>query len=220
MTCVVVYGRQPIPGRVKTRLARAIGGEAASEIYNVLLTHSVRQAVLTGFHAVLSLSDEPVAGWEPPSGVALEAQRGADLGARLADSFDRRFSQGWSRVIVVGSDCPGMTAGHARTAVAALDRVPVVLGPAEDGGYWLIGQKAPGADLFSGIPWSSRETLEATRQRLGELGIEWAEIDRLADIDTVEDVERVLASETIDAELRSALAGIVGGVDGYDGHRE
>jgi len=220
MTCVVVFGRPPVPGRVKTRLARAIGGEAASEIYNVLLTHSVRQADLTGFHAVLSLSDEPVAGWEPPSGVALEAQRGADLGARLADSFDRRFSQGWSRVIVVGSDCPGMTADHIRAAAADLESFPAVMGPAEDGGYWLIGQRAPGADLFSGIPWSRRGTMEATRQRLGELGIEWTEIDRLVDIDTVEDVERVLAAETIDAELRSALASIVAGVDGYDGQRE
>jgi rSAM/selenodomain-associated transferase 1 len=220
MTCVVVYGRQPIPGRVKTRLAASVGDEAAAALYRALLQRSIQQAVLTGWHTVLALAEEPVCGWQPQTPVALEIQRGADLGERLRQTFGSRFSEGWSGAIVVGSDCPGMTADHIRAAAADLESFPAVMGPAEDGGYWLIGQRAPGADLFSGIPWSSRDTLEATRQRLGELGIEWAEIDRLVDIDTVEDVERVLAAETIDAELRSALAGIVAGVEGYDGHRE
>lgn len=219
MTCVVIFGREPIAGRVKTRLAASIGDGAAAALYGVLLARSVEEATRTGFHVVLALSEPPRPEWRAPFDLAVEVQRGADLGARLADTFNRRFSEGWSRVIVVGSDCPRMTADHIRSAASSLERCPVVVGPADDGGYWLIGQKAPGADLFSGIPWSSRDTLNATRHRLGELGIEWAEIDRLADIDTVEDVEHVLASETIDDELRSALTEIMAGVGGYHGHR-
>jgi rSAM/selenodomain-associated transferase 1 len=220
MSCVVVYGRQPIPGRVKTRLAASIGDEAAAAVYGALLVRSIQQAVLSGLHTVLALSEEPVAGWQPPTGLALELQRGADLGERLRDTFDRRFSEGWARVVIVGSDCPGMTAEHIRSAVATLERFPTVLGPAEDGGYWLIGQRPPGADLFSGIPWSTRAVMEETRTRLRSSGIGWSEIDRLADIDTVEDVARVVASEAIDDDLRSALAGIMAGVSGYHGHRE
>lgn len=219
MTCIVVYGREPLADRVKTRLAAAIGGEAAAELYKLLLARSVQQAVQTGFQVVLSLSEQPGAGWNPPSGVALEIQRGSDLGARLADTFDRRFSEGWSRVVVVGSDCPAMTADHIRSAETELERCPVVLGPADDGGYWLVGQRAPGVDLFSGIPWSTRSTLEATRSRLREGAIEWAEIDQLADIDTIEDVENVLASDAIDGQLRSQLTDVIAGAGGYHGQR-
>jgi rSAM/selenodomain-associated transferase 1 len=217
MTCIVVYGREPIAGRVKTRLAASIGGEAAAELYRLLLARAVQQAVQTGFQVVLALSEQPGAGWNTPPGVALEIQRGGDLGARLADTFDRRFSENWSRVIVVGSDCPGMTAEHIRSAETELERCAVVLGPAEDGGYWLVGQRPPGADLFSGVSWSTSGVMEATRSRLREAGIEWAEIERLADVDTLKDLERSLGSQTIDAELLSQLNGVIVGAGGYHG---
>jgi rSAM/selenodomain-associated transferase 1 len=217
MTCVVVYGREPIAGRVKTRLAASIGDEAAAELYSVLLARSVQQAVLTGFHAVLAVSNHPGAGWQPPPDAALDLQRGSDLGARLKDTFDRRFSEGWSKVIIVGSDCPGMAAHHIQSAAVRLERYAAVVGPAEDGGYWLIGQRAPGTDLFSGIPWSSHTTMEATRRRLREKGTSWAEIDRLADIDTIDDVLHALASEEFDEGLRSALAKIMDETCGYHG---
>jgi rSAM/selenodomain-associated transferase 1 len=219
MSCVVVYGREPIAGRVKTRLAASIGDEAAAALYRLLLARSIQQAVLSGLHAVLAMSDRPSAAWQTPSGVALELQRGADLGERLRDTFDRRFSEGWARVVVVGSDCPGMTAGHLRSAASVLERSATVVGPAEDGGYWLIGQRAPGADLFSGIPWSSRRTMEETRRRLREAGTTWTEIERLSDIDTIEDVRHVLATETLDGELRSGVTAVISEIGGYDGPR-
>ena len=219
MTCVVVYGREPIAGRAKTRLAASIGDEAAADLYRVLLARSIHEAVSTGFHVVLALSGKPGVAWQPPSGVALEIQRGVDLGERLRNTFDRCFSEGWSRVIVVGSDCPAMTADHIRSAATALERSDAVVGPAEDGGYWLIGQRTPGTDRFTGIPWSSDATMEATRNRLRDAGVSWSEVERLSDVDTIEDLRRALASETLGDKLRADLGAVISGVEGYHGPR-
>jgi rSAM/selenodomain-associated transferase 1 len=220
MRCVVVYGREPIAGRAKTRLAASIGDEAAADLYRVLLARSIHEAVSAGFHVVLALSGKPAVAWQPPSGVALEIQRGVDLGERLRNTFDRRFSEGWSRVIVVGSDCPAMTASHIRSAATALERSDVVVGPAEDGGYWLIGQRTPGTDLFTDVPWSSRRTMEATRRRLLEGGVSWTEVEQLSDVDTIEDLRRALANERLGDELRADLSAVISGVEGYHGPRE
>ena len=96
-----------------------------------------------------------------------------------------------------------------------MDTHPVVLGPAVDGGYWLVGQRPPGIDLFSSIPWSTSSTLAATRERLSSLGTRWHELDELADLDTEQDLLRALSSRSVDSELadrlRSAGTGLGGG---------
>jgi rSAM/selenodomain-associated transferase 1 len=217
MICVVVYGREPVAGRVKTRLAASIGDEAAAALYRLLLARSIQQVIQSGFHAILALSDEPSASWRAPVGMVQELQSGDDLGERLRNTFERRFSEGWSTVIVVGSDCAEMTADHIRSAATTLEGCDVVVGPAEDGGYWLIGQRAPGTDLFTGIPWSSHTTMEATRNRLRETGVSWSEVEPLSDVDTIDDLRRVLATKALDDELRSDLAAVVPGIERYDG---
>ena len=186
--CLVVFGREPVPGRVKTRLARSIGAERATAVYAALLERTLTEAVATGVPVVLSLAAAPTGAWTPPEGLVVETQGPGDLGQRMWEAFQRRFAEGRERVLLIGSDCPGVTRTHLVEALEALSEEPVVLGPARDGGYWAIGQRAPGTDCFSGVPWSSPETLAVTRERLRSLGAPWREMATLADVDTVADL--------------------------------
>jgi uncharacterized protein len=205
VSCVVVFGREPVPGRVKSRLAAGVGGELAAAVYGELLGHTLRVAGSIDADVVLALAEPPARGWRPERAVAVEVQVAGDLGRRLADALARRFAEGYRRVVVVGSDCPELAPHHLRAALDGLAMHPVVLGPAWDGGYWLVGARAPGMDLFRDIPWSTPGVLDATRARLRALGVGWLELERLHDLDTDADLRRALDGETLGGELRSRL---------------
>lgn len=208
-TRVVVFGREPLPGRVKSRLAATIGGERAAAAYAVLLDAALQAARATGFETALSLAEAPSAAWARGVAAACELQRGADLGARMAAAFAAHFRDGAERVVVVGSDCPGLRPQHMTTAAERLAEAPVVFGPSADGGYWLVAQRAPGLDLFSEIPWSAPTTLAATRHRLQALGVEWSELETLADIDTEADLVAALEDDAVPEGVRRRLREIV-----------
>ena len=195
-SCIVIFGREPVPGRVKTRLARDIGNERAASIYRRLLERTLTEALSTGVPTLLSLSEPLTGRWTPPGGVGTEMQCDGDLGSRMRETFRRRFEEGIDRAVLIGSDCPGITRNRLIAALETLDAAPVVLGPATDGGYWAVGQRAPGIDCFSGVPWSSPETLRITRDRLKGLGVQWAEVETLADVDTVNDLHLLDDLET------------------------
>jgi glycosyltransferase A (GT-A) superfamily protein (DUF2064 family) len=114
-------------------------------------------------------------------------------------------------VILVGSDLPGLTAARLVDAFAALRRVSAVLGPSTDGGYWLVGQRRPGRDLFTGVPWSSPMVLQATRRRLRELGAPHVELSPLRDADTISDLDSVVADSQVDETLRRRISELVRG---------
>jgi len=204
-TCLVVFGREPIPGEVKSRLATGIGPEAAARVYATVLEHTLETAQNSGARVVLSLAEEPSGSWARNLVVPVEVQRGGDLGDRMDDAFARRFSQGEQRVVIVGSDCPWFRATHIAKASAELGGVDSVLGPATDGGYWLVAQRPPGLAMFARIPWSSPETLARTRKRISALGGTWSELEELVDIDTVEDLELVVADPRTPEILRHQL---------------
>ncbi|MDD5564016.1 MAG: TIGR04282 family arsenosugar biosynthesis glycosyltransferase [Thermoanaerobaculaceae bacterium] len=207
---VVVFGRVPEVGRVKTRLALAIGGRAAAAAYRVLLERALAEAAASGFPVTLALA-EPAAGaaWAPPPGVEVEVQAAGDLGARMAAAFAARFAAGARAVVLVGSDAPRIDAATIRGAAAACGRVPVVLGPALDGGYVLVAQRSPGVAMFADVPWSSADTLAATRARLARLGVDHEELDAVRDIDTGDDLDAALADPALPGDLRRRLEAIV-----------
>ena len=209
-TCVVVFGREPLPGKVKNRLAAGIGAEAAARIYAAILKHTLDVTKNSGGRVVLSLADVPMGSWARNLDVAIEVQRGKDLGDRMEDAFARRFAEGEGRVMVVGSDCPWFTAGHIARASAKLGGMDAVIGPATDGGYWLVAQRPPGLPIFTQIPWSSPDTLERTRNRIAALGGTWSELEELVDIDTVDDLELVLDHPRTPGKLRRRLLGALG----------
>jgi len=195
---------------VKSRLAADVGEELAAAVYRELLGHTLRVAASIDADVVLALAAPPAQGWRPEPTVAVEVQVAGDLGLRLADAFGRRFAEGYRRVAVAGSDCPEFAPHHLEGALDGLTRHPVVLGPACDGGYWLVGVRAPGAELFSDMPWSTPQLLEVTRGRLRALGMDWLELERLHDLDTEADLRRALEGESLSGELRARLEASVG----------
>ena len=203
--CLVVFGREPVPGRVKTRLASVIGDDAAARVYAATLENTLEIAGASGARVVLSLADTPSGEWLRHLDVKVEIQSGGDLGERMEDAFARRFAEGEERVIVVGSDCPWFNPTHIAKAATKLGGADAVLGPATDGGYWLVAQRPPGLALFTRIPWSSPETLERTRQRIAALDGSWLELEELVDIDTADDLDLVLSDPRTPEALRSRL---------------
>jgi len=187
---IVIFGREPIPGRVKTRLARDVGAREAAAIYTRLLEHTLQEALSTGIPVRLSLAEELQGCWTPPENLKIETQPQGNLGHRMQESIKACFKDGARKVLLVGSDCPGLNGTHFLAGFEALDEVSVVLGPAQDGGYWAIGQSQPGVDCFTGVPWSSPDTLEATRRSLQRQGVKWSELEELFDIDVVADLKR------------------------------
>jgi rSAM/selenodomain-associated transferase 1 len=206
--CVVVFAREPVPGRVKSRLAATLGDANAARVYEATLEHTLDVASRSGARVVLSLADAPSSAWVYRFEFEVEIQHGNDLGARLEDVFARRFGEGEGRVVVIGSDCPWIFPNHIAKAVARLSAVDAVFGPATDGGYWLVAQRQPGLSLFENIPWSQPETLERTRQRLVASGGTWSELEELVDIDTMDDLDLVLADPRTPDELRVKLRDI------------
>ncbi len=189
---LVVFVKEPRPGAVKTRLAAAVGAETAAELYRVL-AEAVLEATtpVPGEYERLVFFDPPEARralreWLP--GVSLRAQAQGDLGARLADAFARAFGRGAARVVIVGSDAPFVSRETALRALAALDAADVVLGPAEDGGYYLIGLREPHPELVRGVDWSTPAVLEQTLARAVAARLAVRQLESLRDVDTLDDL--------------------------------
>jgi rSAM/selenodomain-associated transferase 1 len=176
---------------VKTRLAAAIGADAAADLYRALAEHVLEATTPAGEYERLVFFDPPEAleemrAWLP--GVRLLAQHGEDLGARMADAFARAFARGASRVAIVGTDAPALSRGTVTEALAALGGADAVLGPSEDGGYYLLALREPRPELFAGIAWSTPAVAAETRARAAALGLTMHELPARRDVDTVLDL--------------------------------
>lgn len=188
---LVVLARAPELGRVKTRLAREIGEAAALQAYRELGT-AVLGAVgrLGDCDLVVAYTPAdrkgPVRAWLGPA-PGYEPQREGDLGARMLGAIASRFAAGAAKVLVIGTDCPDLDPELLEAAFAQLDRSDAVLGPAADGGYYLVGMKRPIPEVFQGIPWSTPATLSATLARAAAAGISVALLEERRDIDTAAD---------------------------------
>ncbi len=204
-TCVIIFGREPVAGEVKQRLAARLGDAPTLRIYRALLDHALDAALATGLPVTLALAAARRTGWEPPQGVTLTVQPEGDLGQRMAGVFDERFAAGFEAAVLFGTDIPACGPAQLTATARLLRRRPVVLGPAFDGGYYLVGQRRPGHPIFDDIPWSSPRTLAATRDRLGQLGVAHEEIEILPDLDTVDDLRRAAVDPGLPGRLREVL---------------
>ena len=189
---LVVFVKHPAPGAVKTRLGAAVGPEPAARLYRTLAERVLEATTpRAGEYERLVFFDPPDAleemrAWLP--GVRLLAQSAGDLGARMADAFARAFARGASRVAIVGTDAPGLSRQTVVDALAALDAADVVLGPSEDGGYYLLALRNPRPELFAGITWSTSTVAAETRARAAAAGLSVRELAPLRDVDTLEDL--------------------------------
>ena len=194
---LLVFAKEPVAGRVKTRLAAAIGGPAAAGVYLELAERTLAAAAAAhaaGVVGAVELWCDPAAdrpafvAWRDRYGVALHAQRGGDLGARMQGALAAALARG-TPALLVGTDCPGLDVAYIARAAAALATRDAVLGPADDGGYVLIGL-ARDLDVFGGMSWSTATVMAATRARLDALGATFAELPPLWDVDTPADLAR------------------------------
>lgn len=208
---LAVMAKAPIPGFAKTRLVPRLGPEGAAEVHAVLLERTLRLAAASGFASV--------ALWCAPSsrspffealraGAAFELrdQPGGDLGARMLAAFEFHLAAG-GPVVMVGTDCPELVAGHLEAARAALSGgADAVLLPAADGGYAAIGLARVDRSLFEGVRWGSSAVLEETRERLRLLGWKAAELSPVRDVDRPEDLEWLLRSGLLGEDERARIA--------------
>lgn len=189
---VLLFVRAPEAGRVKTRLAAEIGAEAALRVYRRLAEHAVAEARALAPGADLRVHYTPaegrgaVRGWLG-AGTYLP-QADGELGMRMRAAFEAAFEAGYRRVVIIGSDLPDLSADMLRHAFDVLEESPAVLGPARDGGYYLLGLREMIPGLFDGVPWSTSAVFGATVDRLRAAGCEPALLERLADVDEAADL--------------------------------
>ena len=192
---LVLFTRYPEPGKTKTRLIPALGPKGASDLQKHMTEHvlnRVRDLVesrpvdmeVRYEGGTQGLMEE----WLGQS-ISYRPQGSGDLGARMARAFAEAFQQGLNRVVIMGSDCPGITEVTLGTGFDLLDEFDLVLGPAKDGGYYLIGLRQEKPELFKDIPWGTAEVRARTLEIANQLGLRWIEVEPLSDVDLVEDIE-------------------------------
>jgi hypothetical protein len=185
---LIVFVRAPRLGRVKTRLAADLGAAEALNAYH-LLVQTLIGRIRAKRHVQLRYTPDDagdeIQPWLKP-GWEARPQGGGDLGVRMGRAFLEVLGGGVRRVIIIGSDCPQLTAADLATAWRALDRHELVLGPALDGGYWLIALKSWQPILFQGIDWSTDRVLEQTLKRATAAHLRVSRLRLLEDIDTGE----------------------------------
>ncbi len=190
---ILVFAKAPLVGQVKTRLASGIGDRAAAALYEQL----VRDTVTTAVHAKLAPVTLYAGSLHPlfvamgdEHGVGIKIQQGADLGLRMYRAIQCELEQA-EFVVLIGTDCPVMTADYLDQACRELCAgTGFVFGPAEDGGYVLIGARSAEEMLFTDMRWSTSQVMQHTRERLRLLNRRHAELETLWDLDTPEDLER------------------------------
>jgi uncharacterized protein len=188
---IAILAKAPVPGLAKTRLIPSIGAHAAAVLQERLTERAVETTLAAGVG--------PVTLWCAPDpshpafrdlvarhAVTLKRQPESDLGARMLAAMAASARP----KLVIGSDCPALTPAHLRAAANALGNAEVVLIPAEDGGYVLIGARAAHPSLFAGIAWGTATVLAETRARIAALGLSAAELPALWDLDTENDLAR------------------------------
>ena len=194
-TAAIVFAKAPVAGEAKTRLIPAIGAAGAAALAERLLVHAVQAAASAGFEA-LELCVTPDTGHplflqlRQQHGLWLTAQGGGDLGARMQRALARAL-QAHERALLMGSDLPGLDAAVLRRANAALADHDAVFVPALDGGYGLVGLRAPAPMLFDGMAWSRADVMARTRERARAAGLRLAELPAVADIDEPDDLRHL-----------------------------
>jgi uncharacterized protein len=196
-SAVAIMAKAPQPGQVKTRLCPPLSYGEAAQLYQCFLLDKIAQLnALPRAAPVISYSPADCRNlFEDltPSHFMLFPQRGDDLGARILWTFDQLFRQGYTQVVVIDSDTPTLPTAHLEQALRLMARREndVVLGPTEDGGYYLIGLRQSRRELFEQMPWSTSQVFPETRRRSKLYGLTVACTEYWYDVDTPDDLARL-----------------------------
>ncbi len=188
---LMVFVKNLIPGHVKTRLAEDIGMDGAIDVYKELLDYTAEIAgkVKTDKGVYYSQYVELYDDWENEQ-YEKHVQEGKDLGERMLNAFTGAFEKGYHKVVIIGSDTLEITKKHIDQAFEALDKNDVVFGPAEDGGYYLLGLNNIFPALFENKNYSHEHVLNEAIDEIEKFGMSYTLLEKLHDVDTMEDLKR------------------------------
>lgn len=188
-TAIIIFVRHPELGKVKTRLAATIGDEKALAVYEFLLEHTYKIVEHSTVPVYIYYADQIVQGdiWKG-DGINKKLQRGEDLGEKMANAFREVLQQGCHRAVIIGSDCYELTVELIAQAFKMLQNADIVIGPAKDGGYYLLGMNAPFKNIFNGIEWSTDTVFTKTMDSISQNNYTFSLLTVLADVDTADDI--------------------------------
>ncbi len=188
---LIIFTKNPEPGLVKTRLARSIGDEKALEVYEKLRCHTALIAEKAAVNRTACYSHFlPAADIFLTEHFNAQLQVGDDLGERMLNAISRGFDEGFRHIVLIGTDCYELSTANLDSAFLALERADAVVGPALDGGFYLIGLNKPIPELFLKREWSTKEVLSGTLDILQCLSLSYELLPELSDIDTFEDLKK------------------------------
>jgi len=187
---LIIFVKAPIAGEVKTRLAADIGNEKALEVYWQLLETTKKVAL----HLAIDKLIWSNKGWAdnesfwPEESFECHLQEGFELGEKMSNALEFHFKQGYTKLLLIGSDCPEISTDILQEAINSLDQNDLVIGPAIDGGYYLIGMKKLHPELFNEMKWSHAKVLEQTIQKAKANALRYHLLKALSDIDNLSDL--------------------------------
>ncbi|NEO30448.1 MAG: glycosyltransferase [Symploca sp. SIO3C6] len=191
---LIIFTRYPEPGKTKTRMIPALGASGAAALQRQMTEHTMSETRELKAWRSLSVevhfnggSQQLMQEWLG-SEFVYRKQREGDLGIRMTAAFEASFAAGMTRVVIIGTDCPDLNAKLMSQALQALAEHDLVLGPARDGGYYLIGLRRLFPELFRGISWGTSEVRQKTLEIAKNLNLEIAQLSPLSDVDRPEDL--------------------------------
>jgi uncharacterized protein len=187
---LIIFIKNPEKGNVKTRLAKTAGDETAYQIYKKLISHTLEVAEKLNIEKQLWYSDYV----DENDGIDSDVfkkfrQSEGNLGQRMSDAFRSSFEEKCGKAVIIGSDCPGISSELLEQAFDALDSHDTVIGPANDGGYYLLGMNRFFPSLFDGIAWSTNSVFDQTMAAIEKMGLRGHRLPEMIDIDTERDLK-------------------------------
>jgi uncharacterized protein len=188
---VILFARDPILGKVKTRLSPLLDNETILELYICFLNDSIDKIrQVENADLFIGVAPSNLSGFftgMPGSDITLFVQEGQDLGDKMRRAFHDRFVEGYRKVVIIGSDSPSLPVSYIDQALSS--NKDMVLGPSTDGGYYLIGMKGKVVEVFDGVAWGTEKVLRETHERVVQIGAELELLPVWYDIDNPEDLK-------------------------------
>lgn len=209
-TALVIFAKAPIPGYVKTRLCPPLTPDEAATLHGSFVLDTLERTRLAAtqlksqFDRYLACAPSSTHVFfkimEERQGVRVIDQVGDDLGTRMHHAFETIFARGYRQVLIIGTDVPILPLDHLKQALTKLGQYDLVLGPAQDGGYYLIGLKQPNPTLFLDIPWSTDQVLKLTQDKAARIGLKTALLEPWRDVDTLADLQAIIDANIADSQ--------------------
>jgi rSAM/selenodomain-associated transferase 1 len=202
---LIVFLKYPEAGKVKTRLAKDVGDQRAAEIYSQMSKTIIENVLdVSGYRTIIFYNppekENEIRDWLGNKQCPITPQAGETLGDKIVDAFAQVFSSGADKAVIIGTDCIDVSSETITQAINSLEEVDVVLGPAMDGGYYLLGLNNHIPEIFQEIEWSTDRVLNQTLERIKDKKLSFELLKTLKDIDTLDDFNSQLGSLNETAE--------------------